>query len=195
VDALAARALVFDLDGTVWDSYPWLARIIGGADEPACAAALASLREQQPAARLLRDAGVTPDRFSAACRDADDLAVYPAVPEALSSLQRKGIGLAVVTNLPGWVAEPMLEHLDLRDFVDPVVPYSRAGKAERISLALGELGVRAEEEAWYVGDTVADARAARGAGVAFAWAAYGYGLEAVEDADAVLTEFADVLAL
>jgi phosphoglycolate phosphatase-like HAD superfamily hydrolase len=192
---MAARALVFDLDGTVWDSHPWLARIIGGSEEPAYGAALASLREHQPAARLLRTARVSPARFASACDAAEELALYPGVIEALEELTERGTPLAVVTNLPAWMAEPMLERQGIRHYLQPVVSYSRVGKARRITQAIAVLGARQGHDTWYIGDTEADGRAAFEASVSFAWASYGYGPPTLDGADTVLDQFPDVLAL
>jgi phosphoglycolate phosphatase len=192
---VAARAFVFDLDGTIWDSYPWLAGLIGNEDDAAVAAALANLRRQQPAATLLRAAGVTRASFLASCTDgAEGLVTYAGVEETLACLRKHGVALAVVTNLPSWMAEPMLRVLDFHGVFDSILGYAHFGKGRRIQQSLAAMGVVAGPDCWYVGDTQVDADAAAIAGVSFAWASYGYGL-AVEGADAVLAQFADVLRL
>jgi phosphoglycolate phosphatase len=117
------------------------------------------------------------------------------VIETLERLDARGVGVAVVTNLPGWVAGPMLECLGLRGLLGPLVPYARVSKARRIRQALARLDLHVDADTWYVGDTASDARATRQAGIPFAWASYGYGPETLDEADAVLREFADVLAL
>src|SRR5437879_3674202 len=106
--AMAARALVFDLDGTVWDSHPWLARVIGKGDRAAERVALESLRGGIPAARLLKAAGVPRSRFRSICAEARDFHPYEGVPVTLEQLQDAGIPLGAVTNLPAWMVQPML---------------------------------------------------------------------------------------
>lgn len=196
---MAARALVFDLDGTVWDSYPWLARVIGDGNNTAERAALAGLRDAIPAATLLQRAGVTRARFRSICAEAKDFQPYPGVMSSLGALRRKRVPLGVVTNLPAWVADPMLACLELTTFFGSVVDYGRTKRhkpdPEPILTGLAELGVKPSEDVWYVGDSVSDGEAARRAGVSFAWASYGYGAAEPDVTVAVIREFRHVLEL
>lgn len=196
---MAARALVLDLDGTLWDSYPWLARVVADGDEDAEVAAAAALRDRVPAARVLRDAGVTASAFKSVCAGARDLEPYPGVRETLDELARRGIPLAVVTNLPAWIARPMLDCLGLRGFFGSVVDYGRTRQHKPnpapITASLADISVEAADDVWYVGDTDSDAEAASRAGIAFAWASYGYGPTKPAGAASVLDAFAEVLDL
>lgn len=54
---MAADAVLVDLDGTVWDSWPWYARCIGGDRPSGVARAEAALRSGRSVATLLRRAG------------------------------------------------------------------------------------------------------------------------------------------
>jgi len=199
VDAVAPRALVLDLDGTVWDSYPWLARVVGGGRGNAEREALAGLRDSVPVARLLDRAGVTRSRFRRICAEAQDFEPYPGVRETLAALHRSGVPLGVVTNLPDWVAAPMLDCLDLRSYFDSFVPFSRNRPAKPhpapIEASLAELDVQAGPRVWYVGDAESDAEAADRAGVSFAWASYGYGALLPKDCAVALSAFPEVLDL
>jgi phosphoglycolate phosphatase len=199
VDKVAPRALVFDLDGTVWDSRPWLARAISGGAVDAERQALASLRDNAPAARLLHAAGVTTARFRTICDEASDLSLYPGVRETLSALQDEGTALGVVTNLPGWIASPMLDCVGLGEFFGSVIAFSRTRPSKPhpapIQASLEDLGIEPVPGVWYVGDADSDAEAARRASVSFAWASYGYGSDKPANADAVLHDFSQALEL
>jgi phosphoglycolate phosphatase-like HAD superfamily hydrolase len=196
---VAARALVFDLDGTIWDSFPWLARVIGDGDKAAGRAALASLRRGVPAARLLRQAGVSAPRFASICDEAVNLDLYPAVLSTLRQLEGDELPLGVVTNLPAWISRPMLSCLGLNGFFDSIVDYGRTTRhkpqPDPLLLAVSELGTEAHPKVWYVGDSATDAVAAVSAGLSFAWASYGYGTEEPEGTDVVINSFVDVVDL
>lgn len=199
MDALAPRALVFDLDGTVWDSYPWIARVVADGSAEAHQRALASLRDKTSVVKLLHDCGITRTRFRSICAEAEDLKPYPNVPETLGALFDGGLPLGVVTNLPEWVASPMLDCLGLRPFFASVVEYSRTRPAKPhpapILASLDELGIDPAPDVWYVGDTDSDGEAAARASVSFAWASYGYGTTEPSNSAAVFTDFSEVLAL
>jgi phosphoglycolate phosphatase len=103
--------------------------------------------------------------------------LYPGVPDVLASLNAAGILIGCVTNKPQAFAIDLLEQagiVDAFDFVyggdtfarkkpDPE-PLQRA--AERCGIT-PDLGVM-------IGDSVNDSEAARQAGFAFIFAAYGY---------------------
>lgn len=192
---MAARALILDLDGTVWDSYPWLARLAGGGGRKAEAAALAVLRDSGNAAKLLRDAGITSSRFKSICATSDELRTYAGVRSTLRALREGRVPLGVVTNLPGWIAEPMLSCTGIAGYFGSVVVWSRAQKSSRILASLAELGVEPAPNVWYVGDLATDGAAAARAGVSFAWASYGYGAARPSGTSAVIKAFRDVAAL
>ncbi len=196
---MAARAVVFDLDGTIWDSFSWLARVIGEGDEAAERAALASLRGAVPAARLLRERGVKERGFASLCETASGLALYPGVVSTLEQLAEEGLPLGVVTNLPAWMARPMLSSLGLTEFFNSIVDYGRTRRhkpaPDPLLLAVSELGAGGGSEVWYVGDAATDAAAAGSAGLSFAWASYGYGTDEPQGTDIVIQAFEDVARL
>jgi phosphoglycolate phosphatase-like HAD superfamily hydrolase len=122
----------------------------------------------------------------------------PGVREVLDRLVENRRRVAIVTNMPLWMAEPMLERTGLQHALPIVVTHRRAGRAkphpDQLLSALSQLRV-SPRDAWYVGDMPNDCLAAHAASVRFAWAAYGEGLGCPEGADAVITRFDQVDAL
>ena len=100
--------------------------------------------------------------------------IYPGVRETLVALQLRGTGLAVVTNLPSWIVEPLLERVELTVFFDIITCAAAKPRPQGIRATLAKL----ESDpacSYHVGDTAADALAAERTPVPFAWASYGYG--------------------
>jgi phosphoglycolate phosphatase len=192
---MAPRALVFDLDGTIWDTRPWLARLVGGGHASAERAATDALRGGANAAKLLRSARLQP-QFGSLCSEALDLKPYPGVRKTLRALASAGVPLGVVTNLPGWMADPLLAGFSLDGYFGRVITYgsTQAHKpsAEPILACLKGLGVDPAADVWYVGDSLTDCQAAVRAGVSFAWAAYGYSASRPEGSSVEITRFSEV---
>src|SRR4051794_15109269 len=110
---MAATTVLLDLDGTVWDSRPWLAHVAGGGDRSREPEALSALAAQRPAATLLREAGIGRSAFAALARGECGARLYPETLDSLNALKARGTPLGAVTNLPGWMARPMLAGLQL----------------------------------------------------------------------------------
>ena len=181
----------------MWDSLPWYAACIGGAHAAAVTRAEERLRSGSPTATLLRAAG-RHRQFADWCAvRVDELILYPAAVDTLEALRRRHRPLGAVTNLPAWIAVPMLREVGLADVFGSVVTYLRPPKPNPRCLhqALAELGVRSSSGVWYVGDTAKDQQTARRAGVSFAWASWGYADEDLVDADRVLATIGEVLDL
>lgn len=168
---MAAEAVILDLDGTLWDSAPWYQAL-------SMARGPRTLPAGLTAARLLRAAGYTPASFARACASAHPpLPVYRGVTVALEALRAQGVRLGVATNLPRWMAEPMLAAAGLGDLLDAVVDYTATTRHKPHPDPLLESCRRLSATAtasWYVGDDPGDARAAGAAQMRFAWAGWGY---------------------
>ena len=191
---MAASALIFDLDGTVWDSYPWYAERIGKGDARRRTAALADLRDAKSAATLLKKAGVTPARFRKVCATADRMRLYPDALDTLIVLDQRSTALGVVTNLPNWMASPLLSMHDLDGLFGSVVTWGSTSRhkpnPDPLLLCCEQLGIDSGD-VWYVGDSPNDCRAAQAAEMPFAWARWGYCDRAPQGADEVLDGFRD----
>ncbi len=188
---MAAAAVVVDLDGTVWDSGPWYDALASATGRVA--------PEGLTAARLMRKVGYTKGAFAKACVGAQPpLRLYPGVASALEQLARRGIALGVVTNLPGWMAQPMLAASGLAPVLRTVVDYgvTRRHKPQPDPLleACRRIGCL-PDRAWYVGDHPDDATAAASAGMPFAWASWGYTSTAPSTARRVLKSPSEIRTL
>ncbi len=181
-------AVVFDLDGTLWDAtgqiLPAWNRVLAEygrtiAPEEFCGFMGKTAAEL---ARLVLP-GLPPQEGTAVvdrcCREQlSDLAVcpgrlYPGVREMLHTLARSH-RLMLVSNCQDGYVQAFLDAHNLWDCFEDVEMHGRTGlsKAENIRLVLRRSGI---QRAVYVGDTPADAEAARQAGIDFIWAGYGFG--------------------
>lgn len=196
---MASTALIFDLDGTIWDSRRFYAKAISiaGGDFHR---SMRGLTDGLPAAQLLREAGISPPKFTKlVTSNKDDLPLYPGVRNVLSQLKVSGVPLGIVTSLPGWIASPMLGVTGLCQIFCTVVDWGRCRSPKPspkpLLLALEDLNVIPSNNTWYIGDSISDGQAAKAAQVSFAWASYGYGPEKFDNVDRVLCSFSDILLL
>ncbi len=193
----APRALLFDLDGTLVDSVPDIAR--------AANAALADVGRPQVSERNVRDwVGNGARVLLARCIAGDagaaadpreverafgvflerygreicvDSRLYPGAEAALAAFAARGARLGCVTNKPKALAEALLAALGVAARFDVVVGGDSVAKPkpapEPLLAALDALGVE-PPAAVLVGDSVNDVAAARAAGVAVVCVSYGY---------------------
>lgn len=193
---MAAAALLFDLDGTLWDSRPWVAHVFVtrcGKRQDIVASRLAS--DVSPVT-LARDLAIPRATFVRACSDcARDLKLYDGVIDTLNALTRRRMRMGVVTSLARDVATAMLSGHDLTRYFEVLVTPTRPAQAKATSLrqALSQMGLLPDRRIYYVGDKEADAQAANGTGLSFAWAAYGYGNSEPAGTAVILRGLPDVL--
>lgn len=193
---MVASAILFDLDGTIWDSWPWYSRIFHSAARVTLEKVLNALRGGRSVVSLSRECGISRARFVELCREGlHELALYPGVKDTLVRLTERQVPLGIVTNLPPWLAAPCLEGKTL-DHLLPIRKYAaRKPNASGLIEILRKLPSVSQGDVYYVGDSDTDGETARRAGVPFVWAAYGYGESVPRDTRVVLRQFRDLLIL
>lgn len=193
---MAARTLLFDLDGTLWDSHQWYGAALCAGSVLTRDDAVARLQAGHNVVRLAREVGISDARFSRLCCEAvTALSLYPGVPEVLRTLGERGTLMGVVTNLPGRLVEPVIGDLGIAHHFATRIYNARKPGGGGIIRALGELDRGADDSVYYVGDMETDALAAQRAGVQFAWASYGYCDERPPRTRVELENFTDILTL
>ena len=194
-------AVIFDLDGTLWDA---MEPIFEAWKEALRRTAARHIDLTEPVLRSWM--GKTPKEISALAFPDEPQAVqmaemqklydyenellrhrggrlYPQLREVLKTLEAR-YALFLVSNSQDGYVQAFLDWSGLRCFRD----YEMAGrtgldKGENIRLVMARNGV---SRAVYVGDTQGDADAAKKAGVPLIFAAYGFGR--VADAEYVIQE-------
>lgn len=194
---MASRALLFDLDGTLWDSHPLYAAVIASAGGPDPAVTQTSILNGNPTAKLLIQVGIDNRNFAAALKEhIAELEMYPSVGKSLIRLQSAGVPLGIVTSLPRWIWYPMVEITGLGENIKIIQGWQRTlRKSAAINSVLSKLSVPPNREVWYVGDLQGDGTAARTSGVSFAWASWGYSQKIPIHTDRHLRSFREVLSL
>lgn len=188
------KAILFDLDGTLWDS--------GDTVLPAWNQVLAEVQVRPLLTKEELDSfmGLGPqdlaDKFLpmldspeerlalfTRCFDAEVEAIrkngarlYDGVLEMLTALKERGCFLAVVSNCKDGYIQAFLDYYELHHLFPDFESAGATGltKGENIALVLSRNGY-ATKEALYVGDTIWDMDASMKAGVDFLHAAYGFG--------------------
>lgn len=191
------RGVVFDLDGTLIDTVPDLARatnavlahrgvpplteqqvaaLVGGGIEALVVRALTLAIGAPPRTVELASALA---RFREFYRDHlfERSRVYAEVVPALEALRNRGLALCCVTNKAAVFAEPLLEAAGIDRFLDGIFcPASSDERKPHPTLLLRACGRLHSEPARVlcVGDSWADVGAARAAGCPVAAVDYGY---------------------
>lgn len=188
------KAILFDLDGTLWDSgetvLPAWNRVLETVNvrPPVTMDELNSfmgLGPQDLADKFLPMLADPAERLKlfTRCFDAEVEAIraegarlYDGVLEMLSALKARGCFLAVVSNCKDGYIQAFLDYYQLHEIFTDFESAGATGltKGENIALVLSRNGFHAAD-ALYVGDTIWDMEASAKAGVDFLHAAYGFG--------------------
>lgn len=175
------RAVLFDLDGTLVDSYPAIAasvnhvRALHGLP-PLSVAEVTRHVGHGPVHLLQHTVGVGDVHANADAYRAHHPSVLrtgttllPGAAAALAALYARGLKLGVCSNKPVDFTRALVAYLGLAGWLDLVLGPEDVGRhkpaPDMLLLALERLGVR-PEEALYVGDMTVDVQTARAAGVA-----------------------------
>ena len=179
-DPARVRGIVFDLDGTLVDSYPAITDSLNCART---AHGLAALPQEVVRAHVGRglpaliadlvgaahvDAGVRLFHERYAEVYATGTTALPHAREVVEALAGRGYGLAVASNKPARFSEAILTALEMRLAFRAVLGPDLAGTTKpeptMLRMCREALGT-AREETLYVGDMALDAESARQAGL------------------------------
>ena len=199
------QGIIFDLDGTLWDSSQavvdaWNTILEGryhftveqmqaqmGKTMDAIAYSLFADEDKEEALRLMT-----------MCTDYENIYIekhggnlYSVVRETLEKLH-KDYHLSIVSNCQEGYIEAFVNYYGLNDLIDDTENFGRTGKgkADNIRLVVERNNL---EKAFYVGDIEGDYLSSTEAGVPFIFAAYGFGH--VENTPAIekFTDLVDVV--
>lgn len=214
---MVARAVVFDLDGTLIETAPDLHAVLAGllVERGLAAPPLEAVRAMvgDGARALIRRAhewqgiGLGEaelealyadflERYTAAPARLSE--VYAGVPAALEELRGRGVRLGVCTNKPQRPSELLLAALGLRPLLEAVVGGDalpvRKPDPGHLRATLAALGA-APEEAVMVGDSGNDLAVARALGVPCVLVSFGYTAVPARElgADRVIDHFLELL--
>ncbi|HVR39045.1 MAG TPA: HAD-IA family hydrolase [Thermoanaerobaculia bacterium] len=212
---LRYRAVLFDLDGTLVDSYAALAEAVNFARREHGLHELSAARIRDFVGdgleRLLqrafeivdvplsiRDAFET--RYDEIC--CEESKILADVEITLEELAQLGVAMAVCTNKPTNFSKKILDFLGLskhfRAIVGPDVAGARKPEAQHVLRTLEATGCDATDSALFVGDMPIDVHAARNSGMAIAVVPTGSSSREqliAAKPDHFLERFADLLAV
>lgn len=172
----APKAILFDLDGTLWDRNAAVRNLL--VNQHAAIRELAAIPQQDYVERIMvLDANGSADKLSVYQALEREYGLLPSLtnrlhddfwtrynvcfqpfPEVISTLhefRRQGVKLGIITNGTIRIQERKIETLGLRELLDVVVISEREGvrkpDAVIFNRALNALGLTAAD-AWFVGD-------------------------------------------
>lgn len=213
---MPARAIVFDLDGTLVDSLPGIAEgvnralrslgkaphsqeavrgMIGRGAANLCAAAIGYADVSLAPVEELETIHTAFRREYPLCWQGDYTRPYPGIPEMLEHLAAAGVRLAVLSNKPHDITVPMVQTLFPNIAFDAVMGNSPAfprKPAPDALLYLAEQWGIAPAEMVMVGDSLYDAQTADNAECPCALFDWGYAHRGDLDGRAVFSSAADM---
>ncbi len=202
-------SIIFDLDGTLWDSTATVAKAWQSAidkvdfvEETITQAKVRSITgmaydaiylklypnlNQEQRNLLMRICG----EEELAHIQSEGGVLYPGLVETLTYLKEK-YPLFIVSNCQSGYIEAFLEHYQLHHFFSDIECFGNTHlpKASNIRAVIERNRLQAPV---YVGDTMGDYQASQGAGVPFIYTTYGFG--EVPEADAAISDFTDLTEL
>ena len=187
------KAIIFDMDGTLWDSADNVAiswniamKKFGYERAPINEADMQSVmgKTMDKIAEILFDKVEGEERkalLELACKEENDYlrehggVLYPEIRKTMECL-KEDYRLFIVSNCQAGYIEAFLDYYQFHDLVEDIECYGNNDKpkAENIQLICQRNGIAAED-AVYVGDIQGDYDSSMAAGVKFIHAAYGFG--------------------
>lgn len=187
------KAIIFDMDGTLWDSADNVAiswniamEQFGYEREPINENDMQSVmgKTMDKIAEILFDKVEGEERaalLELACKVENDYlrehggVLYPEIRATMETL-KKDYRLFIVSNCQSGYIEAFLDYYQFHDLVEDIECFGNNNKPKSENIALiCERNHVAKEDAVYVGDIQGDYDASMGAGVKFIHAAYGFG--------------------
>jgi len=177
--------IIFDLDGTLADSFPFF---VGVHNRLASRHGFRRIESSEVEAlrglstrELMRHVGLPRWKLPWVARsfvrlmhaEGQHVAPFDGVDEMLRMLDASGVALALVSSNSAGNCRRVLGEEHWHRFVHVECGASIFGKRRRIARVLEATGIRAHR-ALYVGDQLTDAEAARASGVAFGAVGWGY---------------------
>ena len=204
---MAIDGIIFDLDGTLWDSCRVVAESWTQTMQQGCGSdrvftvddikGVMGLTAADIAAKLFPNHGDDAMKLCLRCMD-EELEyisehsgdVYPGVEDMLSRLSQRW-PLFIVSNCQDGYIQCFFGATGLGKYIKDIECEGATGlgKADNIKLICQRNGL---ENPVYVGDTAGDERSAKAAGCRFVHAAYGFG--SVQAPDAVISSVAELPA-
>lgn len=185
------KAVIFDLDGTMWDASETVT------DAFIIRLAQMGIQRRITVEEMMGQMGRTLEEIASvffgsvdpenavnimrSCTDYENQyiktaggRVYPGLERTLEGLKEDGWGVICVSNCQSGYIESFIDYLGLDGVFDDIECWGNTGlgKAENIKLVIQRNHVN---KAVYVGDTMGDYNSALEAGADFIHAAYGYG--------------------
>ncbi|MBQ7562838.1 MAG: HAD family hydrolase [Lachnospiraceae bacterium] len=205
---MTTDGIIFDVDGTLWDSTPvvekaWNAALSDKGHPELSVTAdrlkglfglpmLDIIEDIIPNSTLREREEFLPvcSRYEFRYLEEESGIVYPGLREALSALKEKGIPLYIVSNCQSGYIELLFRKTGISEyFLDHICPGDTGKfKADNIRIIKERYGLKAPV---YVGDTQMDADACKEAGVPIVYAAYGFG--SVREPDLVIEAPKDLI--
>lgn len=199
------KAIIFDLDGTLWDTSDTVVRIWNEVLSVKCTKLhmtkeiMESLMGKNKA-QFMDDFFVGVEKSDAETLISEIFAheqeyliehganMYDGVIETLNEL-KNDYAIAIVSNCQSGYLNAFLTHYKLKDTLTDFecAGSSPLSKGENIKLVVQRNGF---EKAIYVGDTKSDETAAREAQLPFVYASYGFG--DVDSYDAIINSFIEI---